>query len=101
MALARCLSLIFHKHLVEFRRFMHKRCYHLSPLGGIGSIGDIWSSRGKPFFFLDLDPFPWRVAQHHIKATNPARLLVFGYFVCGGNTKYVGEGQMPVEELIL
>src|SRR6266705_5736257 len=72
MALASCLPLIFHKHLVEFRSFMHECCYHLSALGSIGSIGDIWSARGKPFFFLDLDTLPWGIAKHDIEASDPA-----------------------------
>jgi hypothetical protein len=97
MALTHCLPLILHKRLVEFRSFMHDGGDHFSPLG---CISDVWSARGKLLFFLDLDPFPWRIAQHDIEAARPACLLIFGYFILYRDAKDVGKCEMPVKKLV-
>src|SRR2546425_8273780 len=101
MALTCSLTLIFHISFVKNPILVSKGRYHTSTLSCIGCIGNIWPSRGKPFLFLNFNTLPWRIPQHHIKATRPACLLIFRFLTFRRYPEDIGEGQVPVEELIL
>src|SRR6266849_4530744 len=55
----------------------------------------------EPFLLLELFLFPWRIARQYIKPTRPASLLILRFLVLGGHPEHIGEGQVPVEELVL
>src|SRR5712692_428567 len=95
------LTLIFRKCCVENLILVSQGSDHAAALCGIGGAGNIRSLLGKPFFLLNLDALPWWVAQHHVEASRPARLLVSRKFAFCWYTEYVREGQVPVEEAVL
>src|SRR6266516_5940207 len=101
MALTCSLTLIFHIRFVKNPILVSKGRYHTSTLSCIGCIGNIWPSRGKPVLFLNFDAFPRRIPQHHIKSTRPSSLFILRYLTFRWHSKDIGEGQVPVEELVL
>src|SRR6266568_4359255 len=101
MALTCSLTLIFHKSCIYCRILMHQVGYHTPTLGSIGGIGNLRSSRRKPFFFLNFDTFPRWIPQHHIKSSRPASLLILRYLTLCRYPEHIREGQVPVKELVL
>src|SRR5437867_150603 len=101
MTLTCRLPLILHKSCIYCRVLVHQVSYHTPTLSSISRISNIRTTRSKPFFFLNFDPFPWRIPQHHIKTTRPPSLLIFRYLTLCRYPEHIRKGQMPVKELIL
>src|SRR6266700_4576568 len=101
MALTCSLTLIFHKSCIYCRILMHQVGYHTPTLGSIGGIGNLRSSRRKPFFFLNFDTFPRWIPQHHIKSSRPVSLLILRCLTLCRYPEHIREGQVPVKELVL
>src|SRR6266487_1805629 len=101
MTLTRCLALIIHKSRIQLRIIICQCCNHSASLCCIGRIGNYRATRGEPLFFLYLYAFPRWIPQHHVKSARPASQLIFRFLALRGHSKHVGEGQVPVEELVL
>ena len=41
------------------------------PLGLVARLGDFGAAGGEEFLFLELDPLPRRIPQHHVEAPYP------------------------------
>src|SRR5438093_374252 len=74
--------------------------YQLLAGRGVGGIGNVWAAGGEELLFLELDPFPGRVAHNAGETAGPAG----GWIDAGGavaDPEDVRELDMPVEEPVL
>src|SRR2546428_4541692 len=101
MTLTFRLTLIFHKSVICSGVVILQGSDHTPPLSRVGGVADIRVALCKPLFFLDFDAFPRWIPQHYVKPTRPPGLLVLRLLVLRGYPEHIGEGQVPVEELVL
>jgi hypothetical protein len=84
----------------EGRIFAGEGCDRLLSGGGVGGGGDLWGAGGEEFLLLQLDPLPGRVAEDQVEAAVPAVFGVLRLLAGWGLGENLGEGEVPVEEVV-